>query len=316
MILNAFRIISVALCALLSVLTMRGNIALRGNCFYADARVVRPYLVDDLVGQRYLFGGKEREHAGGRNAYDFGARILTPYGSWSAPDPLARKFYPLSPYSYCGGDPINRVDQDGKKWIVTEEVTSDGQSIRLCITGVVINASSSAIDLSELAIKIIEQLQDVYTFTSDDLNVTMTAEIRVAKSADDISPDDHIFAVVDQDKLKTNSLARTFYNGNEIEVGTIVANQTLTDENTRTISHEVGHSGGLHDTNLDKNTLPIKYNDINLMTQIAALQNKEEKNSAIFLEPIQINQIVNNYKTGKLNKFRSNRFKYSYSLYR
>ncbi len=28
-------------------------------------------------GQRYLFGGKEREHAGGRNSYDFGARTLT-----------------------------------------------------------------------------------------------------------------------------------------------------------------------------------------------------------------------------------------------
>ena len=26
------------------------------------------------TGQRYLFGGKEREHAGGRNTYDFGAR--------------------------------------------------------------------------------------------------------------------------------------------------------------------------------------------------------------------------------------------------
>ena len=26
------------------------------------------------TGQRYLFGGKEREHAGGRNSYDFGAR--------------------------------------------------------------------------------------------------------------------------------------------------------------------------------------------------------------------------------------------------
>ena len=25
------------------------------------------------TGQRYLFGGKEREHAGGRNSYDFGA---------------------------------------------------------------------------------------------------------------------------------------------------------------------------------------------------------------------------------------------------
>ena len=28
-------------------------------------------------------------------------------------DPLAEKNYPVSPYSYCNGDPVNRVDPDG-----------------------------------------------------------------------------------------------------------------------------------------------------------------------------------------------------------
>ena len=65
------------------------------------------------TGQRYLFGGKEREHAGGRNSYDFGARCLTPYGLWGVADQMAEKFYPISPYSYCGGDPINRIDRTG-----------------------------------------------------------------------------------------------------------------------------------------------------------------------------------------------------------
>ncbi len=65
------------------------------------------------AGQRYLFGGKEREHAGGSNSSDFGPRCLTPTGSWSAADRMSESFYPLSPFSYCGGDPINRVDRDG-----------------------------------------------------------------------------------------------------------------------------------------------------------------------------------------------------------
>ncbi len=42
--------------------------------------------VVEPAGQRYLFGGKEREHAGGRNSTDFGPRSLTPTGSWSAAD--------------------------------------------------------------------------------------------------------------------------------------------------------------------------------------------------------------------------------------
>lgn len=65
------------------------------------------------VGERFLFGGKEREHGGGRNSYDFGARILSS-GAWTTPDPLAEKFYPLSPYTLCASDPINHVDRDGK----------------------------------------------------------------------------------------------------------------------------------------------------------------------------------------------------------
>ena len=69
------------------------------------------------TGQRYLFGGKEREHAGGRNSYDFGARCLTPYGNWGIPDSLAEKFYPTSHYSYCDGDPINNIDIEGKEKI-------------------------------------------------------------------------------------------------------------------------------------------------------------------------------------------------------
>ena len=90
----------------------RGNVVQETTCYPYGEPTVEP------SGQRYLFGGKEREHAGGRNAYDFGARILTPYGSWSTPDPLAEKFYPISPYSYCGGDPINNIDPDGKQVFV------------------------------------------------------------------------------------------------------------------------------------------------------------------------------------------------------
>ena len=72
-------------------------------------------------GQRYLFGGKEREHAGGNNSYDFGARWLTSFGSWNSPDKLSESFYWLSPFSYCGGDPINYIDPDGLAWHLVDD---------------------------------------------------------------------------------------------------------------------------------------------------------------------------------------------------
>ena len=34
-------------------------------------------------------------------------------------DPLAEKYYHISPYAYCAGDPVNLVDPDGRKIVIT-----------------------------------------------------------------------------------------------------------------------------------------------------------------------------------------------------
>ena len=31
-------------------------------------------------------------------------------------DPLAEKYYSISPYAYCAGNPVNRIDPDGMDW--------------------------------------------------------------------------------------------------------------------------------------------------------------------------------------------------------
>ena len=47
-------------------------------------------------------------------SYDFGARNYLPaLPRWSAMDPLAEKYYSVSPYVYCAGNPVNLVDEGG-----------------------------------------------------------------------------------------------------------------------------------------------------------------------------------------------------------
>ncbi len=66
---------------------------------------------------RRLYGGKERLNFGALRHSDFGARLLdTRSGRWNSQDPCAEEFYPLSPYNVCGGDPINYVDRDGRRF--------------------------------------------------------------------------------------------------------------------------------------------------------------------------------------------------------
>ena len=67
--------------------------------------------------------GKEWDIQNGLYWLDFGARLYDPVlGSFTTQDPLAEKYYHISPYAYCANNPVNYIDPDGKKiWILNEK---------------------------------------------------------------------------------------------------------------------------------------------------------------------------------------------------
>ena len=55
--------------------------------------------------------------AAGSPYLDFGARVYDPRtAAWLSQDPMAEKYYSISPYAYCAGNPVNLVDFDGMDW--------------------------------------------------------------------------------------------------------------------------------------------------------------------------------------------------------
>ena len=61
---------------------------------------------------QYKYGNKEWDAT--TASYDFGARRYTPsIPRWTTIDPLAEKYYAISPYVYCAGNPVNLVDPWG-----------------------------------------------------------------------------------------------------------------------------------------------------------------------------------------------------------
>ena len=64
--------------------------------------------------QKYKFGGKELDRSYGLDWYDVQARQYDPVvPSWHMVDPLAEKYYGISPYAYCANNPVMLVDPDG-----------------------------------------------------------------------------------------------------------------------------------------------------------------------------------------------------------
>ena len=77
--------------------------------------------------QERKYGGKELELTAGVNWYDFGARLQRPdLCRFQTMDPLAEKYYGVSPYAYCGGNPVMYIDPSGEAWRKTVMAMQDG----------------------------------------------------------------------------------------------------------------------------------------------------------------------------------------------
>ncbi len=66
----------------------------------------------------------------GLNSYDYGTRqYYSVLPVWDRVDPLAEKFYHISPYAYCYDNPINFFDPDGRRGLNAVQWTGIGTMV-------------------------------------------------------------------------------------------------------------------------------------------------------------------------------------------
>ena len=83
--------------------------------YYPYGGVIADLGTNQTSGQPYRFGGKELITANGLNEYDFGARqYYAAIPGFTRIDPLCESFTHLSPYLFCGNDPVNNIDPTGE----------------------------------------------------------------------------------------------------------------------------------------------------------------------------------------------------------
>ena len=81
--------------------------------------------------QPYKYGTKELDRENGLDLYDFHARQMDPMAlRFTTIDPKCEKFYAISPYAYCAGNPIKFIDSKGKETIDLLENNTDNQAAK------------------------------------------------------------------------------------------------------------------------------------------------------------------------------------------
>ena len=96
------------------VVDVRGRLHQVTNYYPCGAPYADPAALSGVEHQPYKYNGKELDLMHGLNTYDYGARQYDPIlARWDRIDPLAEKYYNVSPYAYCAGDPVNAIDKEG-----------------------------------------------------------------------------------------------------------------------------------------------------------------------------------------------------------
>ena len=80
--------------------------------------------------QPYKYNGKELERMNGLDLYDYGARWMDSKidARFTTMDPMCEKYYDISPYAYCAGNPVNLVDPDGRV-VIIHYLNQDGKYV-------------------------------------------------------------------------------------------------------------------------------------------------------------------------------------------
>lgn len=185
-------------------------------------------------------------------------------------DPLAEKYYSISPYAYCGGDPVNFVDPDGRDGIAT--IDYDNKTIAVSQTFYYNNNSEALYRKAIVADREINNFRDGHQIIPSEISLLSQDGFSSREwSINDGSTEwtvsfSYEFIGLDSDDDVANALsshpeANALCYDDELKSDGVwdPSTRTLTlgfkgasfgSERGTTLKHEIGHSWGLPHENL------------------------------------------------------------------
>lgn len=176
------------------------------------------------------------------NNYNFDPVVF----AWNV-DPMAYKFPHASPYNFVENNPISRIDPDGADWIVFAYKDKAGQTqINLTFAGAVMNSSGKQINMQAY------MANEVKTFekTFGQGNVHASMHLREITSTKDLKWHESLIDIQAGSQFKKNADGSvvggdSHYGGKYIRINADGIDAKGAARDKKTLTHEVGHTGGL-----------------------------------------------------------------------
>ncbi|SKB90493.1 RHS repeat-associated core domain-containing protein [Macellibacteroides fermentans] len=235
-------------------------------------------------------------------------------GRFTTLDPLAEKYYSVSPYVYCANNPVKFIDPDGREIRIyrSQVLNEEKATVIIEVTGKLVNKSSTEYtneQLQSYAERLSSSISKIYTGEGENINFRAEVNITVATDQNGITESDHIFTLFNQGELpgsegKSTIAGNAVKGEKRINISKHILDrkeetsgeyaETGKTENglstfERTAAHELGHSATL--THPKPNSL-----NRNLMHQAKV------SNSGKIVTESQILQIEKAYLNKELNK--------------
>ncbi len=195
--------------------------------------------------QPYRFNGKESQEFAGLPYLDYGARFYHQLSSrWTTMDPMAEKYYSVSPYAFCSGNPVNFVDWDG------EDFTRKIRRNTIYISAVYYTDEKSMTSAKQAVSFWNSRTGDTYTDESGkvynikyELSLLELGTTRLKEKSENKTSNTYI--VNDEGLISENTAGQTDEKFNITIRKSYSITKPGTKERSTTGAHEIGHSLGM-----------------------------------------------------------------------
>ena len=140
-------------------LTKQSGQCVQRNLYYPFGGLYEWMIYENPQPYRYI--GKELDRMYGLDWYDYGARMYDPgLGRFMTMDPLAEKYFSVSPYVYCLNNPVKYIDTDGRAVETVWDLANIGLDVASLVSNVkdgnyvsaAVDAGATMVDLAAATI--------------------------------------------------------------------------------------------------------------------------------------------------------------------